>query len=169
VTVCILNQARHTQLIKEVRQTGARIKLIEEGEISGCLSAIIGEKTDIYMGYGYAPESTLVAAAINCLGGYFEGKILYENNRDREQAKSHGINDFDKIFRTHDLIRSKEVAVAATGVTEDLAALVILQAAPARLRNNDVYFPYRQDSDFYYLTGFAEPDSVLVLQPGGGG
>ena len=75
MTVCILNQARHTQLIKEVRQTGARIKLIEEGEISGCLSAIIGEKTDIYMGYGYAPESTLVAAAINCLGGYFEGKI----------------------------------------------------------------------------------------------
>lgn len=118
VTVCILNQARHTQLIKEVRQTGARIKLIEEGEISGCLSAIIGEKTDIYMGYGYAPESTLVAAAINCLGGYFEGKIFYENNRDKEMAEAHNIKDFDKIFRTHDLIRSKEVAVAATGVTD---------------------------------------------------
>lgn len=118
VTVCILNQARHKQLIKEVRDTGARIKLIEEGEISGCLSAIIGEKTDIYMGYGYAPESTLIAAAINCLGGYFEGKIFYENDRDRDQAKAHGIKNFDKIFRPHDLIRSKEVAVAATGVTD---------------------------------------------------
>ena len=118
VTVCILNQARHTQLIKEVRQTGARIKLIEEGEISGCLSAIIGEKTDFYMGYGYAPESTLVAASINCLGGYFEGKIFYENNRDKDMARAHNITDFDKIFRTHDLIRSKEVAVAATGVTD---------------------------------------------------
>lgn len=118
VTVCILNQARHKQLIKEVRQTGARIKLIEEGEISGCLSAIIGEKTDIYIGYGYAPESTLVAAAINCLGGYFEGKIFYENDRDKSQARAHNITNFDKIFRTHDLIRSKEVAVAATGVTD---------------------------------------------------
>lgn len=118
VTVCILNQARHKQLIKEVRQSGARIKLIEEGEISGCLSAITGEKADIYMGYGYAPESTLVAAAISCLGGHFEGKIFYENDRDRAQSEAHGITDFEKIFRTQDLIRSKEVAVAATGVTD---------------------------------------------------
>jgi fructose-1,6-bisphosphatase II len=118
VTVCILNQARHKKLIKEVRQTGARIKLIEEGEISGGLSAIIGEKTDIYMGYGYAPESTLLAAAISCLGGYFEGKIFYENDRDKEHARAHGITDVNKIYRPHDLIRSREVAVAATGVTD---------------------------------------------------
>jgi len=118
VTVCILNQARHKQLIKEVRTCGARIKLIEEGEISGCLSAITGKKADIYIGYGYAPESTLVAAAIICLGGYFEGKIIYENDRDKREARSHGISDFDKIFRAHDLVSSKEVAVAATGVTD---------------------------------------------------
>ncbi len=118
VTVCILNQARHKQLIKEVRETGARIKLIEEGEISGCLSAITGEKTDIYIGYGYAPESTLVAAAINCIGGYFEGKIFYENDRDRDLARAHNITEFDKIYRTHDLVHSKEVAVAATGITD---------------------------------------------------
>jgi len=89
VTVCILDQARHQQLIKEVRSCGARIKLIVEGEISGCLAAITGEKADIYMGYGYAPESVMVAAGITCLGGYFE-----------------------------DLIRSKEVAIAATGITD---------------------------------------------------
>lgn len=118
VTVCILNQARHKQLIKEVRECGARIKLIEEGEISGCLSAITGEKADIYIGYGYAPEGALVAAAISCMGGYFEGKIFYENDRDREEAVAHGITDFDKIFRVEDLIRSKEVAIAATGVTD---------------------------------------------------
>ena len=69
------------------------------------------------MGYGYAPESTLVASAINCIGDYFEGKIFCENYRDREQLRSHGIIDFDKIFRTHDLIRSREVAVAAADVT----------------------------------------------------
>lgn len=118
VTVCILNQARHQQLIKEVRSCGARIKLIEEGEISGCLSAIIGEKADIYMGYGYAPEGVLVAAAISCLGGYFEGKIYYENDRDREEASEHNIHDFNKIYRVEDLIRSKEVAIAATGITD---------------------------------------------------
>lgn len=118
VTVCILNQARHQQLIKEVRSCGARIKLIEEGEISGCLSAIIGEKADIYMGYGYAPEGVLVAAAISCLGGYFEGKIFYENDRDREEAMEHNIHDFEKTYRVEDLIRSKEVAIAATGITD---------------------------------------------------
>ena len=118
VTVCILNQARHQQLIKEVRSCGARIKLIEEGEISGCLSAITGEKADIYMGYGYAPEGVLVAAAISCLGGYFEGKIFYENDRDREEAIEHDILDFEKIFRVQDLVRSKELAIAATGITD---------------------------------------------------
>ena len=118
VTVCILNQARHQQLIREVRSCGARIKLIDEGEISGCLAAITGEKADIYMGYGWAPEGAMVAAAISCLGGYFEGKIFYENDRDRAMAKEHGLSDFDKIFRVQDLIRSKEVAIAATGITD---------------------------------------------------
>ncbi|MBM9605891.1 fructose-bisphosphatase class II family protein [Desulfopila inferna] len=118
VTVCILNQARHQKLIKEVRSCGARIKLIDEGEISGCFSAIIGEKADIYMGYGYAPEGVMVAAAISCLGGYFEGRIFYENDRDRDEATEHGIYDFEKTFRAQDLIRSKEVAIAATGITD---------------------------------------------------
>jgi len=118
VTVCILNQTRHKQLIHEIRSCGARIKLIDEGEISGCLSAITGEKADIYIGYGYAPEAVLVAAAISCLGGYFEGKIFYENDRDKQAATKHDITDFDKIFRAQDLIKSKEVAIAATGITD---------------------------------------------------
>ncbi len=118
VTVCILNQARHQQLIKEVRSCGARIKLIEEGEISGCLAAITGEKADIYMGYGYAPEGVLVAAAISCLGGYFEGRIVFEDDKDREEAAQHDIHDCEKIFRVHDLIRSKNVSIAATGITD---------------------------------------------------
>lgn len=118
ITVCILNQTRHKQLINEVRSCGARIKLIEEGEVSGCLAALTGEKADIYIGYGYAPEAVLVAAAISCLGGYLEGKIFYENDRDKTEATRHGISDFDKTFRTQDLIRSKEVAIAATGITD---------------------------------------------------
>lgn len=118
VTVCILNRKRHQSLINEVRSCGARIKLIEEGEISGCLAAINGEKADIYMGYGYAPEGTVVAAAIRCLGGYLEGKIFYDTDSAREEAKSHGIHDFEKVFRVEDLIDSRKISFAATGVTD---------------------------------------------------
>ena len=118
VTVCILNQTRHQKLINEVRQCGARIKLIEEGEISGCLAAITGDKADIYIGYGYAPEGALVAAAISCLGGYIEGKIFYENDRDKMEAIEHGITDFDMIYRLQDLVKGKEIAIAATGITD---------------------------------------------------
>ncbi len=118
VTVCILNRKRHQELINEVRNCGARIKLIEEGEISGCLAAIHGEKADIYMGYGFAPEGTVVAAAISCLGGYMEGKIHYEDAADHEEARSHGIDDLDHIFRVEDMINSSKVSFAATGVTD---------------------------------------------------
>lgn len=118
VTVCILNQKRHQNLINEIRQCGARIKLIDEGEISGCLAAITGDKADIYIGYGYAPEGALVAAAISCLGGYFEGKIFYDNDRDKTEAESHGITDFEMIYRLEDLVKGKEVAIAATGITD---------------------------------------------------
>ncbi len=118
VTVCILNRKRHQSLIREVRSCGARIKLIEEGEISGCLAAITGEKADIYMGYGFAPEGTVVAAAISCLGGYLEGKISYDNDAHRQEAAKHNISDFDKIFRVEDLILSRKVSLAATGITD---------------------------------------------------
>jgi fructose-1,6-bisphosphatase II len=118
VTVCILDHARHHRLIDEIQQTGARIKLITEGEISGCLAAITGKKIDVFMGYGFAPEGVMVAAAIKCLNGYLEGKIFYENERDRELARAHGIEDFDKIFRAEDLVKTNDVAIALTGITD---------------------------------------------------
>ncbi len=118
VTVCILNQDRHLSLMQEVRNSGARIKLIDEGEISGCLAAITGEKADIYIGEGHAPEGVLVAAAIKCLGGYFEGKIYYTSDHDRKEGENHGITSFDKVYRAEDLIRTSEVSFAATGITD---------------------------------------------------
>ncbi len=118
VTVCILNRKRHQNLIHEVRSCGARIKLIEEGEISGCMAAINGIKADIYMGYGYAPEGTVVAAAISCLGGYMEGKISYDTDADRQKGIEHGIDNFTKVYRVDDLIRSRKISFAATGVTD---------------------------------------------------
>lgn len=118
VTICILDHARHHRLIHEVKETGARIKLITEGEISGCLAAIMGKKVDIFMGYGFSPEGVMIAAAVKCLGGYFEGKIFYENERDKEFARSEGIDDFEKIFRAEDLILTNDVAIAVTGITD---------------------------------------------------
>ena len=70
------------------------------------------------MGYGFAPEGAMIAAAIKCLGGYIEGKIVYENDRDKEMSAFLGITDYEKVFRTEDLILSNEVAFAATGVTD---------------------------------------------------
>ena len=118
VSVCILDKSRHRRLIHEVQNCGARIKLISEGEISGCLAAITDKKIDMFMGYGFAPEGVLIAAAIKCLGGYFEGKIFYENDRDKELAKSEGIEDFEKVYRAEDLILSNNISFAATGVTD---------------------------------------------------
>ncbi len=118
VTVCILDKARHRRIIHEVQNCGARIKLISEGEISGCLAAITDKKVDLFMGYGFAPEGVMIAAAIKCLGGYIEGKIIYENDRDKEMAAALDITDYEKVFRTEDLILSNEVAFAATGVTD---------------------------------------------------
>ncbi len=118
VTVCIMDKARHRRIIHEVQNCGARIKLISEGEISGCLAAITEKKIDLFMGYGFAPEGVMIAAAIKCLGGYMEGKIIYENDRDKELAENENIYDFDKVFKAEDLILTNEVAFAATGVTD---------------------------------------------------
>lgn len=70
------------------------------------------------MGYGYAPEGTVVAAAISCLGGYMEGRIAYDNEQGRQEAMAHGIHDFDKVFRVEDMISSSRISFAATGVTD---------------------------------------------------
>lgn len=118
ITVCIPDHARHYRLIHEVQNSGARIKLISEGEVSGCLAAIVGRKVDIFMGYGFTPEGVMTAAAVKCLGGYFEGKIAYENDRDKELARTEGIEDFEKIFKAEDLILTNDVAFAATGITD---------------------------------------------------
>lgn len=118
MTVCILQKPSHQALIDEIRSTGARIKLIEEGEVSGCLSAITGDKADLYIGFGNAHEGSLAAAAVACLGGYFEGQIQYSNEEQRQMACQYGIKDLEKVYQAQDLINSNEVAVAATGVTD---------------------------------------------------
>ncbi len=118
VTVCVLNRDVHKSLIGEIRNCGARIKLLEEGEISGALAAIIGEKADIYIGMGYAPEGVLMAAAICCLGGYFEGKLQFETEQEKTEAARFNLTDSDRVYTVQDFILSKNVSIAATGITD---------------------------------------------------
>lgn len=117
LTVVILNRERHKDLIKEVRSTGARIKLIQDGDISGAIAATKeGSGVDVLMGIGGAPEGVIAAAALRCVGGDIQGRLVFRNDEEKERAKKMGINDFDKLYSINELAAG-DVIFAATGVT----------------------------------------------------
>jgi len=117
LTVCILDRPRHARLISEVRATGARIKLIADGDISGVIaSAWPSAGVDIYMGVGGAPHGVLAAAALACMGGQMQARLVFRGNDDRRAAAACGITDEDRRYAAADLA-SGDVTFAATGVT----------------------------------------------------
>lgn len=117
LTVCILDRTRHEQLIKDVRATGARLVLIQDGDVSGVVATTQAETgIDIYLGSGGAPEGVLAAAALRCVGGQFQGKLIFRNDDERARATKIGITDFERIYDMEDLA-SGDVLFAATGVT----------------------------------------------------
>ena len=118
LVVCILNRPRHQNLITLVRKTGARIKLIGDGDVSAVIATTIEDSgVDVYIGAGGSPEGVLAAAALRCLGGKIYGKLLFSNESDKHRASDMGITDFKKIYTTNELA-SGEVMFAATGVTD---------------------------------------------------
>jgi fructose-1,6-bisphosphatase II len=118
LTVVILDRPRHEGLIKEVRETGARIKLITDGDVAGAvMTAIDGTGLDLLMGIGGSPEAVLAAAALKCLGGEIQCKLFARNPQEREKAEAAGAN-FDRVLGIDDLVRSDDVFFAATGVTD---------------------------------------------------
>jgi fructose-1,6-bisphosphatase II / sedoheptulose-1,7-bisphosphatase len=118
IVVCILDRPRHKELINKVRSTGARIKLIPDGDVSAVIATSIEESgVDIYMGTGGSPEGVLAAAALRCIGGRIYTKLVFDNNRQIERAKNMGISDPKKIYQTKDLA-SGDVMFSATGVTD---------------------------------------------------
>lgn len=119
VTACILDRARHADLIKAVRDAGAAIRLIPDGDIAGVIWTTDPRETgiDIYMGSGGAPEGVLAAAALRCIGGQIQGRLLPANNQERERAASMGIKDINRKFKLEDMA-SSDVIFAATGVTD---------------------------------------------------
>ena len=118
IVVCILNRSRHKKLISEVRNTGARIKLISDGDVSAVIATTIEDSgVDLYLGSGGSPEGVLAAAALRCLGGKIYGKLLFSNKKEEERATEMGIKDLNKIYETDDLANG-DVMFAATGVTD---------------------------------------------------
>jgi len=117
--VCILDRPRHEDLIREVRETGARITLIKDGDVSAVISAADPMSViDVYVGTGGAPEGVLAAAALQCIGGNMVGKLVFRNDGERARASKVGITDFNKIYTLNELAKPNNVIFAATGVTD---------------------------------------------------
>ena len=117
LVVCILDRPRHAELIAKVREAGARIMLIGDGDVSGVMATSDPETgIDIYMGSGGAPEGVLAAAALRCIGGQMQGRLLFRNDDERGRAHRLGITDLNRKYSLLDMAHG-DVMFAATGVT----------------------------------------------------
>jgi fructose-1,6-bisphosphatase II / sedoheptulose-1,7-bisphosphatase len=118
LVVLILDRPRHQQLIADVRATGARIRLISDGDVAGVIAtARPGTGIDVYMGIGGAPEGVLAAAALRCIGGQFQGRLHFRNDEERARARRMGITELDRIYALEELAAG-DVMFTATGVTD---------------------------------------------------
>ncbi len=119
ITACILDRPRHTELIRAVREVGAAVQLIPDGDIAGVIWTTDPAETgiDIYMGYGGAPEGVLAAAALRSIGGQIQGRLAPTKDEERERAEKMGIRDINRKFTLEDMA-SGDVIFSATGVTD---------------------------------------------------
>ncbi|HEX9465903.1 MAG TPA: class II fructose-bisphosphatase [Alphaproteobacteria bacterium] len=118
LVVCILDRPRHADLISKVREAGARIMLISDGDVSGVIATSRPDSgVDIYMGSGGAPEGVLAAAALRCIGGQMQARLLFRNDDEKQRAAKWGIKDLNRKYTMLDLAHG-DVMFAATGVTD---------------------------------------------------
>jgi fructose-1,6-bisphosphatase II len=119
LTVVILDRPRHAELIRSARDIGARIKLIQDGDVSAAIATGFPETgVDVLMGIGGAAEGVLAAAALQCLGGDMQGRLKPRNDQEVERARRMGIKTMDRVYGIGDLARGADVMFAATGVTD---------------------------------------------------
>jgi fructose-1,6-bisphosphatase II len=117
LTVVVLDRPRHDKLVREIRETGARIKLIPDGDVAGALNTCFPEAgVDVLMGIGGAPEGVITAAALRCVGGDMQARLQFRDDGERARARAMGLADVEKVLTTDDLACGN-VMVAATGVT----------------------------------------------------
>lgn len=118
ITVVVLNRPRHETLLKEIREAGARIRLIQDGDVAGAIETARPDTgIDLLMGIGGTPEGVITAAAMLCLGGSIQGKLHPKDNDEKERALAAG-HDLNKVLTTRDLINSDDVFLSATGITD---------------------------------------------------
>jgi fructose-1,6-bisphosphatase II / sedoheptulose-1,7-bisphosphatase len=118
ITVCVMDRPRHAELIAALREVGAKVLLISDGDVAGVIHTAEPETgIDLYLGQGGAPEGVLAAAALKCVGGHFQGRLVFRNDDERERARRTGVTDFDRKYDLHELV-SKDAVFAATGVTK---------------------------------------------------
>ena len=143
VVVCVLDREKHYGLMAAIREAGARIRLITDGDVFGCVaSAITGTGIDMYMGAGGAPEGVLAATAMKCIGGGFMGRFAFRNDEERVRAEKTSGVDIDGVLTMDDLVRSDEAVFIAAGVTDGemlkgVRGLVIVDSATGQLVNPD--------------------------------
>jgi len=117
VTACVLDRPRHKDIIDSLRSAGVRISLITDGDVAGVINTTLPETgIDFYIGQGGAPEGVLAAAALNCVGGQMQGKLVFRNDDERARAERTGVSDLDKVYDLKELC-SDETVFCATGVT----------------------------------------------------
>ena len=119
LVIIVLDRPRHEKLIEEIRATGARIRLIGDGDLSaGITAAVIGSGVHAVMGIGGAPEGVLTAAAVRCLGGEIFARLVVDTPEHEERCRAMGITDFKRIYKSRDLAPGRNIIFAATGVTD---------------------------------------------------
>jgi fructose-1,6-bisphosphatase II / sedoheptulose-1,7-bisphosphatase len=160
ITACILDRPRHADLIRAVRETGAAIRLIPDGDVAGIIHVTNSGETgiDIYLGIGGAPEGVLAAAALRCIGGQMQGRLILDTEAKRERAAKMGVADPEKKYDMRDLARG-DVLVSATGVTSGdllkgvefgdpiLTETIVMRSATGTVRR--IVAEHRQLDKFY--------------------
>jgi fructose-1,6-bisphosphatase/sedoheptulose 1,7-bisphosphatase-like protein len=148
LVVVVLDRPRHEGLVRDIRDTGARIRLIGDGDLSaGIAAAVVGSGVHAVMGTGGAPEGVLCAAAMRCLNGEILARLVVSKPEHEERCRAMGIKDFKRIYRAKDLAPGHEIIFAATGVTDGTlmrgvrffgdgtrTSSVIMQNTPHRIR-----------------------------------
>jgi fructose-1,6-bisphosphatase II / sedoheptulose-1,7-bisphosphatase len=118
ITACVLDRPRHAEIIKSIRSVGARIQLIPDGDVAGVIATTQAHTgIDIYIGSGGAPEGVLAAAALRCIGGQMQGRLLFTNDEQRDRARKMGVKDLDHKYVLEELAAG-DVIFSATGVTD---------------------------------------------------
>lgn len=120
ITACVLDRPRHARLIEDLRATGVAVRLIGDGDVAGIIHTTDPDETgiDIYMGIGGAPEGVLAAAALRCIGGQMQGRLVITRDEQVERAHRMGIDDIHRKYTMEEMARGEDVLFAATGVTD---------------------------------------------------